>query len=118
MFIASAGIKGRTIGIFGLGSIGTLVLERAKAFDLNVVVFNRSKKAGLDKKLGFEYVDSLGEFLSRSDIVSLHCPGGADTKDLVNKEFLAHMKPDAVLINTVRGSVVNDEDLLSHLEAN
>jgi D-3-phosphoglycerate dehydrogenase len=117
-FISSLGIKGRTLGIFGLGAIGTLVLERAKAFDLNVIVFNRSKKEGLDKQLGFEYVDSLGEFLSRSDIVSLHCPGGADTKEIINKEFLSHMKPEAVLINTVRGSVVKDEDMLNHLEAN
>ncbi len=84
-----------------------------------MIVYNRSNKDdGLDKQLGFEYVTSLGEFLSRSDIVSLHCPGGADTKEIINKEFLAHMKPEAVLINTVRGSVVKDEDLLAHLEAN
>jgi D-3-phosphoglycerate dehydrogenase len=54
--------------------------------------------------------------LSRSDFVSLHLPGGKETTGLVNKEFLSHMKDDAVLINTARGSVINDADLLEKLE--
>jgi phosphoglycerate dehydrogenase-like enzyme len=53
MFANCVGLKGRTLGIVGLGSIGQLVAERAKAFELNVVVYNRTRKAGLDKRVGF-----------------------------------------------------------------
>ena len=56
------------------------------------------------------------DLLKRSDIVSLHTPGTAETKGMVNKEFLKHMKDEGVLINTARGTVINDKDLLSHLE--
>ncbi len=64
LFANCSGIKGRTLGIVGFGSIGQLVVERAKAFEMNILVFNRSKKAGLDKKIGFTYVDSLDELLA------------------------------------------------------
>jgi D-3-phosphoglycerate dehydrogenase len=56
--------------------------------------------------------------LEKSDIVSIHTPATAETKNLVNKEFLSHMKPEAVLLNTSRGTVVNEDDLLAHLEGN
>ncbi len=118
LFAACTGIKGRTIGLIGFGNIAQLVLERAKAFELNVLVWSRSRKAGLEKKLGFQYADSLQDLLARSDIVSIHTPATAETKDLVNAEFLSHMKKDAVLINTSRGTVVKEADLLAHLEAN
>ena len=118
LFSTCTGIKGRTLGLIGFGNIAQLVCERAKAFDLNILVFSRSKRAGLDKKLGFVYADSLQDLLQRSDIVSIHTPATAETKNLVNKEFLSHMKPDAVLLNTSRGTVVNEADLLAHLEAN
>jgi D-3-phosphoglycerate dehydrogenase / 2-oxoglutarate reductase len=83
-----------------------------------VLVYTRTQHAGLDKKLGFQYADSLEDLLKRSDIVSIHTPATAETKNLVNKDFLSHMKPDAVLLNTSRGTVVNEEHLLAHLEAN
>ena len=95
-----------------------MVLERAKAFDMTVLVYNRTQYAGLEKKLGFQYAASLHDLLERSDIVSIHTPATAETKNLVNKEFLSHMKPEAVLLNTSRGTVVNEDDLLAHLEAN
>ena len=118
MFANCTGIKGRTLGLIGFGAIAQLVLERAKAFDLSVIVYNRTQYAGLDKKLGFQYASSLHDLLQRSDIVSIHTPATPETKNMVNKEFLSHMKPDAVLLNTSRGTVVNEDDLLAHLEAN
>ena len=118
LFSNSTGIKGRTIGLIGFGNIAQLVMDRAKAFEMNVLVFSRSKKEGLEKKLGFQYADSLQDLLARSDIVSIHTPATPETKDMVNKEFLSHMKKDAVLINTSRGTVVKEADLLEHLEAN
>lgn len=117
LFSNSTGIKGRTLGLIGFGNIAQLVMDRAKAFDLNIRVYNRTKKAGLDKKLGFIYEDSIEDLLKNSDIVSIHTPATADTKNLVNSHFLSHMKPDGVLINTSRGTVVNEADLLAHLES-
>ena len=84
---------------------------------MNVLVHTRTKKDGLDEALGFEYV-SLDDLLARSDIVSLHTPSTAETKGLVNKAFLDKIKPDGVLINTARGNVVVDEDLLEKLNQN
>ena len=118
LFANCAGLKGRTLGLVGFGCIAQLVLTRAKAFDMNVIVHTRTKQAGLDKKLGFEYASSLEDLLKNSDIVSLHVPSCAETKNLVNKDFLSHMKADAVLINTARGNSINDADLLEKLEHN
>lgn len=118
MFANCSGIKGKTIGIVGFGSIGQLVAERAKAFEMNVLVHTRTVKAGLDKKIGFQYTTDLGELLKNSDIVSFHVPATAQTNGLVNHELLSQMKPNAALINTSRGSLVNEKDLLEHLEKN
>jgi len=84
---------------------------------MNVIVHTRTKQPGLDKKLGFRYADSIDDLLTNSDIVSLHTPATADTKGMINSAFLAKMKKNSLLINTVRGSVVVDDDLFGHLEA-
>jgi D-3-phosphoglycerate dehydrogenase len=116
MFANCVGLKGRTLGLIGLGSISQLVLERAKAFEMSCIVHTRTRKAGLDKKLGFVYAESLDDLLQHSDIVSIHTPATAETKGMVNKDFLGKMKKDAMLINTSRGAVINEEHLLAHLE--
>lgn len=85
---------------------------------MKVLVHTRTKKEGFDKELGFEYASSLDELLASSDIVSVHCPATNDTKGFVNAEFLGKMKSDAVLINTSRGNLVNEEDLHKKLEEN
>lgn len=63
-------------------------MDRAKAFELNILVHTRTQKPGLEKKLGFQYASSLEDLLARSDIVSIHTPATAETKELVNKSFL------------------------------
>ena len=85
---------------------------------MDVVVHTRTRHEGLDRKLGFVYASTAEELLAVSDIVSIHVPGTLETKEMVNRDFLAHMKPDAVLINTSRGSIVNEEHLFAHIEAN
>jgi D-3-phosphoglycerate dehydrogenase len=84
LFANCTGIKGRTLGLIGFGNIAQLVMERAKAFDLNILVHTRTQKAGLEKRLGFQYASSLEDLLARSDIVSIHTPATAETKELVN----------------------------------
>ena len=81
---------------------------------MHVLVSTRTQCPGLDKDMGFTYCD-LDELLAKSDIVSLHVPNTAQTKGMVNKAFLDKMKPNSVLLNTSRGAVVNDADLLAKL---
>lgn len=83
---------------------------------MDVIVHTRTKKDPLAKQLGFRYA-SLDDLLANSDIVSLHVPSTKETVGMVNKEFLGKLKEDAVLINTARGNVINDEDLIAHLES-
>jgi len=116
MFASCKGVRGRTIGIIGFGNIGQAVCAAAKALGMEVIVSTRTHKAGLDKQLGFTYA-STDDLLAKSDIVSLHTPSTAETKGMVNKEFLGKMKENGVLINTSRANVVDEEALLAKLEA-
>lgn len=100
-------LAGQTIGIVGFGSIGRKVAEIAKAFSMNVLVFTRTIPENTD---GIEFVE-FDELLKRSDIVTLHCPLTKETKGLINSKKLALMKKSAILINTSRGPVINEQDL-------
>ena len=116
MFASCRGIKGRTIGLIGFGNIAKLMCKTARALEMNVLVSTRTRHAGLDEELGFQYAE-LDELLANSDIVSIHTPKTPQTVGMVNQEFLAKMKDDAMLINTSRGDVVDEEALLAKLEA-
>ena len=116
-FVNQKGLKDRTVGIIGFGAIGSRVAKAAIAMEMHVLVNSRNQDQALADSIGFRYV-SREELLQNSDIVSVHVPGGAETKEMINKDFLAKMKPDGVLLNTSRGSVVNDADILAHLNDN
>ena len=105
-------ISEMTLGIIGFGDIGRKVSEIAKAFGMNVIAYSRTQ----DKitSAGVESV-SLDELLERSDVVTLHCPLNEGTKELINKETLRKMKKTALLVNTSRGGVVNEQDLADAL---
>ena len=96
---------GKTLGIYGFGNIGKTVAKIADAFGMNVIVYNRSKK-----DMPYRQVDKETIF-KESDFLSIHCPLNDDTKHLISKNTLSMMKPSAVLINTSRGGVINEEDL-------
>ena len=116
MFAKCLGLKGRTIGLVGFGAIGQLVCKTARALEMRVLVHTRTEYPELFDKLGFTYC-SLDDLLAQSDIVSLHAPGTPETKGMVNKEFLNKMKSDVVLLNTARGNVIVDDDLIAHMNA-
>lgn len=103
-------LEGKKFGVVGTGAIGLRVAKIAQAFGCEVYAYSRTKKE-LD---GITYV-SLEELLSLCDIVSLHTPLTAETKGLIGKEQLSRMKPNAVLINTARGPVVDSEALAEAL---
>jgi len=105
-------IRGKTFGIFGFGSIGKSVAKVADAFGLKIIICTRTRPDNCP----YELV-SKEELFARSDFLTIHCPLTPQTKELVNKNTLALMKPTAVLINTSRGGVVNEQDLADALNA-
>jgi len=111
-------ISGRKLGIVGMGRIGQAVAHRARAFGLEVVYHNRHQlPAALENMLGVRYEADLERLIADSDIVTLHCPAGADTHHLLNAARIAAMKPDAFLINTARGDLIDEEALIAALQS-
>ncbi|HEV8444731.1 MAG TPA: NAD(P)-dependent oxidoreductase, partial [Steroidobacteraceae bacterium] len=110
-------LRGKTLGLVGFGRIARETARRARAvLDVRVAYHSRSRASVEDEALlGATYHDSLAPLLATSDIVSLHCPGGASTRHLLNRQALECMKPTAILINTARGSVVDEGALADAL---
>ena len=108
-------LAGKTFGIVGLGNIGQRVAAIANAFAMKVVAYT-SKAA--DKLPSYISKRTMEELLAESDVLSLHCPLTPDTKHLINRQSLGLMKPSAILINTGRGPLVNDQDVAEALKAN
>ena len=108
-------LAGKTFGIVGLGNIGQRVAAIANAFGMNVMAYT-SKPA--DKLPSYIGKRTLNELLAESDVLSLHCPLTPDTKHLINSQTLALMKPTAILINTGRGPLINDDDVADALQGN
>ena len=106
-------VNGKTLGVVGAGHIGMEVIKVAKALGMNILVHTRTPKADGD---GIRYV-SLDELLENSDYISLHCPLNDQTKHLINKETIGKMKPNAVIVNTGRGALINEADLCEALAA-
>ncbi|MGI9624025.1 MAG: NAD(P)-dependent oxidoreductase [Acidimicrobiales bacterium] len=114
------GLMGRTIGIVGLGEIGMAVAERAKAFGLTVVGLRKpGRSAATEARLraiGIRLVDSLEELVSASDIVTLHVPGGPETKGLFDAELISQLRDGAILLNTSRGDCVDETALIAAMD--
>lgn len=109
-------LRGKTLGLIGLGRIGRSVAVRAQAFRLRVIACDAYADPEFVKQLGIELVD-LPTLLSQSDYVSLHAPMNETTKHLINKQTLSQMKPGSYLVNTARGGLVNEADLLPALQS-
>jgi phosphoglycerate dehydrogenase-like enzyme len=103
-------IRGMTLGLIGMGRIGRAVAVRARAFRMNLVAFDTVADAEFDREQGIVRL-SLDDLLARSDVVSLHLPLTETTRGMVNRDFLALMRPGAYLINTSRGGLVVEADL-------
>ena len=111
-------VKGKALGIIGMGRIGQAVASRAHAFGLSVHYHNRRQvPAGIEDVLGAKFHEDLDEMLSIVDIVSLNCPHTPLTHHLINKDRLARMKPDSFIVNTARGEVIDEAALADALEA-
>ena len=107
-------LAGKTIGILGFGRIGRAVGKIARAFGMNVLAYNRSR-CPEGEAIG-TYVD-LDTLLENSDIVSLHCPLTPETNGIINADTIAKMKDGAILLNTARGPLLNEQDVAAALRS-
>ena len=111
-------IFGKTLGIIGMGRIGSAVAYRAaKGFNMKIKYYSRNRNKALEKELNMEFC-SVDEILKTADYITLHVPLTKETKYLIGEKELELMKPTAYLVNTSRGPVVKEDDLLEALKKN
>jgi glyoxylate reductase len=115
MLLLGQDIHHATLGIVGLGRIGAEVAKRGRGFDMRILYNSRTRKPDLERELGLEHV-GLEDLLRQSDFVSLHTPLTPETRGLIGARELSLMKPSAILINTARGSVVDQPALTKALQ--
>ena len=108
--VPTAELAGKTLSIVGYGSIGRKVAEIGHAFGMNIVVSTRTMPADCP----YEITDMLTA-AEKADVLTFHCPLTEQTKGIIGKELLSHMKPSAMLINTARGGIVNEPELADAL---
>lgn len=109
-------LQGKTLGILGMGRIGSTLAKRAKAFDMKIIYHNRSHVSkSREKSLGVKYV-SLDKLITQSDVISIHVPHTPKTDQMFNSKIFKKMKNSSFLINTARGKIVNEKDLGRALE--
>jgi phosphoglycerate dehydrogenase-like enzyme len=110
-------LRHQTLGIVGLGRIGTATALRAKAFGLRVVFYDPYVPTGTHKAIGIERMNSLDELLQVADTVSVHCPSSAETRGMIGAREIAKMKPGAFLVNTARGDIVQKAAVFAALHS-
>ena len=108
-------VYGKTLGLIGLGLIGTAVAKRASGFDMDILYYSRNRKPEEEAKYGLQWTPRLNDLLSTSDYVSVHVPLGPETQNLIGAEELSLMKKEAYLINTSRGGTVDSDALRTAL---
>ena len=110
-------IGGKTLGIVGFGRIGEAVASRAKAFGLNVIYNKRHRlPASVEAELGVSFEPNLDRLVARADVISLHCPLTSETDRIINAERIALMKPDAYIVNSSRGELIDEDALIAALK--
>ena len=109
-------VYGKTLGLIGLGLIGTAVAKRAAGFDMEILYYSRTRKIKEEKKYGLKWTPNIDDLLESSDYVSVHVPLGLDTQNFISATELNKMKKEAFLINTSRGGTVDPAALRIALE--
>lgn len=109
-------VNGKTLGIFGLGKIGLEMAKKCKAaYQMEVIYHNRSRNEEAEKEIGAKYV-SFEELLAQSDVLSIHTALTPETKGKFTLDVFKQMKPNSIFINTARGGIHNEKDLIKALE--
>jgi glyoxylate/hydroxypyruvate reductase len=116
-FMVGTSISGKTIGIFGAGRIGQATARRFKGFNPSKIIYNsRSRKPEFEDEVGASFV-SFDELVRTSDILSINCVFNEDTKHLFNADTFSKMKNSAILLNSSRGGVIKQDDLIQALKS-
>ena len=111
-------LRGKRLAIVGMGRIGQAVAHRARAFGLEIVYHNRHRlPAALENMLGAHYEADLDRLIAEADILTLHCPASPQSRHILNAPRIATMKQDAYVISTGRGDLIDEEALITALEA-
>lgn len=114
------GLYGRRIGVVGVGEIGLAVAERAHAFGLKVHVLRKSERRPQAEArlaaINAVQIESLEQLAEACDILTFHVPASADTRGLIGRDLLAHVRPGATIINTARGEIVDDDALIEAMD--
>jgi len=113
-FLIGKQLEGSRLGILGMGRIGRAVALRAKAFGMQIHYHNRSRLK-TDLEAGANYHDSIRSLFSISDILSINCPATAETKNIINKETLEFFPKEAIITNSARGDMIDDEAMVQAL---
>ena len=108
-------VIGKTIGLLGFGNIAAKLAEYLKSFPVSIIAYDIHRDEEKASSLGVRYV-KLDELITNSDIISIHVPLNESTRGMVNKYFFEKMKPTAYIINTSRGAVINEKDLIEALK--
>jgi D-3-phosphoglycerate dehydrogenase / 2-oxoglutarate reductase len=110
------GLTGRTVGLLGLGQVGTLVARYLQPFGATVLYTRRSRDRTAEEQLGIFYA-TLDKLISMSDILSIHVPGNRQTDRMIDAELLSHAKPGLCIVNTARGSIIDEDALVAALKS-
>ena len=114
------GLFGKTIAVLGLGEIGLAFAERAAAFGMDVLAIDKPRNAENQRRLeniNTRFISTQEALLAQADVISIHLPSNDQTKHMVNKAFLSHVRVGAIIINTSRGNIIDDHALLEAIEA-
>lgn len=109
-------VTGKRLGILGMGRVGRIMARRARGFDMQIHYYNRHRLSP-EVEQGAVYHDSVEGLLPHSDVLSIHCPATPETHHLVNAHRIALLPDEAIVVNTARGAVVDDDALIAALRA-
>lgn len=111
------GVQGKTLGIYALGNIGGMVANIGRAFEARVLIWGREGSAARAREAGYEFAPSREAFFAAADILCLHMPLNKETRGIVTRADLAHMKPSALMVNTSRAGLIAEGALVEALRA-
>jgi D-3-phosphoglycerate dehydrogenase len=111
-------LKGKTVGIIGLGRIGAEVAKRCQSFGMETIAYDKFIPQRRAENLGVQLVKDLDQLLTKSDYITIHLPLTPQTKNMINKDNISILKKEAVIVNTGRGGIINEEALYNALKNN
>ena len=115
-FMVGHQVTGKRLGILGMGKVGQVMARRAKGFDMEVHYHNR-RRLPAELEQGAVYHEKIESLLAVSDFLSLHCPSTPESKNIINSETLAQLPDGAILVNTARGALVDEDALLNAIQS-